>query len=117
MADTQKLGMKNNQIKEVCYIGKTQELYIKFWENVYPSYDTVCFVNVPLGTVQRFKAAQESKDEFFQKEIRTKYRHYATYFEFALVKNPPPPDENTPQHIKDAYAEWLKNADLSNAAE
>lgn len=109
--EKKKLGMKHNTIKEVCYIGKNEELYIKFWDNVYPSYDTVCFINVPLGMAQRFKSA-EDKDIFFQEEIRSRYRHYATYFEFALVKNPPKPNDNTPQYIKDAYAEWLKNASI-----
>lgn len=81
-------GMKHNTIKKVYYIGSKEELYIQFDQAVYPSYDTVCFVNVPIGTARRFKSAENDKDNFFQNEIRTKFRHYATHIEYAMVQLP-----------------------------
>lgn len=87
-----KSTMKDHAIVKVLYVAKTEELYIQFAAPVVLSYDTVAFVNVPFGTARRFKDAT-NREQYFNAEIRTKYKYYATHISFGEVQVlPPAPD-------------------------
>ncbi len=91
-----------NLIKDVCYVAPRQELWIEFADFIKPSYKCAVFVNVPRETAVRLKNAA-NRDEFFQLNIRAKFKHYLWFFDNCVIFDP---------------ANWNKTADdIATAAE
>lgn len=99
-----KSTMKDHAIIKVLYVAKTEELYIQFAAPVVLCYDTVAFVNVPFGAARRFKDAT-NREEYFNSEIRTKYKYYATHISFGEVQVLPP-EPNTPKTYEEYCAKF-----------
>lgn len=110
-----KSTMKDHAILKVLYVAKTEELYIQFAGCVLPSYDTVAFVEVPFGAARRFKDAT-NREEYFNDNIRTKYKYYATHISFGEVQvMTPAPD--TPATYEEYCAKLDKELDAKSIPE